>query len=467
MAIAAQPIIDELKKQANSILASILHAPLEGFDVGSLGNFPYYWENPSNLMFNTKTYNWISANLKDVGTDTVALDSPFVNTYIEVFAKLSYSLSTNDQASLVTAQKNATNQQMALLTAWKAAYNSIPTATATQQPIDIIMHTIASQWATPATDLNTIKLSKNLNALLNNTPASGQPILNPLANYLNALGSSISLQNNSTMNNGYLQTALQAVQSPSNTNGALQTDNNVYQPAYQISTQLSDIINALANQGSAISLKMVITNVSSSQCTVSINGGTGFNIPFLDFFSFSLGSQVNYFSDSIAMNSSSLEIDMEFTGVNLVNFGPVPFYLPTNQSWYWINPIQEAIKNGNNDVSGFKFSPTPQVNFGQGGPFSFPEGVAICNQPAITITAKTANYSRIETDLKTTTSFGISFLGIPLGGGSSTTYQQNVQTNSSNSTVVITLSPPKATVGGSSVDDSAWVLGVQTSYPAA
>lgn len=464
----AAPLIESLRAQAQKILGAVFSEPLTGFTVGSLGNFPYYWQNPANLKFNHLTYDWISANLL-ANTSPAQLGSGngFTNLYIEALGSISYQLSTADQAQLTKAQQNATNQQAALLSAWQAAYGTIPPATPTQQPIDIIMNTIATTWASPATTLSAIQSSHNLNALLNNMPASGKTIAPVLAQYLNALGSSISLQNATTMNTGYVQQALAAVQSPSSSNGGLSTDDGNENPSYAVSTQLADILNGLQDTSNAVALSLGVSRYSSSEYRVSINGSSGFEIPILDFFGLGVGANASYFEDDIATSSNTVDIQMTFPGVTSVNFGPTGYNMSTGQDWYWMEPITEAIANGTNDVSGFKFSPNPQIDFSANGPFGLLTGVAIATYPTVVISVTSSDYQSIATTFQQSTSFEVSFLGIPLGGGSQSTYSSSVNVNSSSQTVSITLTPPPQTVAGQAVSSVAWVLGVETNYPAA
>jgi len=463
----APEIIDALKEQATTLLSSVLKEPLTDFDATALGNFPYYYLNPNNLQFNAKTYDWISAALTANATP-VTLGEPFVNIYTQALASVGYKLSKADQAALNAAQKAATNQQMALLTLWTSIYGPVA-ATSKQQPIDIIMSTIATTWASPATDLYTIQRAKNLAKLLNKTPASGQPVLPVFANYLNALGSSISLQNATTMNTGYLSTVLDNVQDATADNGGMLLDDSAttYHPAYAVSTPLSDIINGLSATSNKIELNMTVTRSSKSQVEINIEGGARFKIPIASFLTLSVDGSASYFSDTIATTSNTISVRMTFTGVTLVNYGPASFNVATGLKWSWMKPITDAIRNGSKDVSGFVFSPKPGIDFSEGGPFSFLTGVAISNYPSVEITVQSKSYESIKETIKQTVSLGISFLGISLGGGSESTYSHNASSSSSSSTVTITLDPPADMIAGTNESARAWVLGAETSYPGA
>jgi hypothetical protein len=132
-----------------------------------------------------------------------------------------------------------------------------------------------------------------------------------------------------------------------------------------------------------------------------------------------------------------------------------------------MEPITNAISNGTQDVSGFKFSPNPQIDFSKTGPFGYLTGAAIATYPTVAITVTGSDYQSIATTFQQSTSFSVSFLGIPLGGGSESTYSHDVKTNSSAQSVTITLTPPAQTVAGQLTKSMAWILGVETEYPAA
>ncbi len=461
----ADQIIDALKEQANKILAAALGStPLSAFNVGAKGNMPYYWQDPSTLKFNQTTYNWIDSNLK-AGADPKQFDGLFTNEYIQALSKVSYSLSSADQTKLNQAHQNTTEQQTAVLNAWQSAFGSLPSGEG--MPIDQIATIIATQWAQPATTLTALANSPNLNAALNNTPASGKPVIPVFANWLNAINSVISLENAVTMNQHYLGQALAGVQTPTAANGATETNAGNTVPTFTVATQLADIVNGLKDASNAINLDMDVERATSSEFQVSISGGTRFSIPVLDLLSVNVGGQASYFSSNIATTDNKTSVSMTFPGVTLVNYGPADYNASTGLNWFWMSPIRDAISNGNKDVSGFKFSPDPQIDFSDNGPFGYTMGAAISNYPTITIKVTSSQYQEIQQTFEQSASVGISFLGIPLGiGGKESTYSSKTQVDASSQTVTITLSPPPELVAGNTVDSVGWVLGVQAEYPA-
>jgi hypothetical protein len=462
-------IIDYLRGKAASVLASSLGGlPLVDFAVGAAGNFPYYYKDPANLSFNSATYNWININLlNNLPPVQQSTGNSFTNQMLSVLSKVTYKLSSADQVTLNNAYSNAQNQQMALLQAWQAAFGSFPAGAG--QPIDNIMSTIAATWATPATTFNAIQNSINLNQLLNNAPPSGQGIFPMVANYVNALGSSVTLANAVTMNNAYVRIALNALQNPAATNGGIQTNDGTqkFYPAYSMNTPLSSIINSLQNTSSTIVITMDVSLASESEYSVSIQGGTSFRIPFLDFFSLGVSGNASYFHDEIMKSSESVSITMTFTGPTIVNYAPLTFNQSSQQGWFFMAPILDAIKNQGKDISGYQFAPSPGIDFSNNGPFGLLQGVAIANYPSAKIVIKSSSYQSIQTTFQQTVSVGISFLGIPLGSATESTYSHSASSSSSDSTVTITLNPPPNMVAGTSVTSMGWILGAQTNYPAA
>lgn len=462
----AEEIINALRKQARSVVGAALgSANLESFTTTNKGNFPYYYKDPSTNEFNSKTYDWISSSLQP-GKAPYQLGGPFTNDFIDVLGNVTYSFSTADQAKLNEAAAAATDQQGAVLRAWQAAYKKFPDGT--QPPIDLIMQEIITTWAKKGTDLDALRQAINLKDLLPNMPFSGEPILGPLANYLNATQSVAPLQNAATMNAAYLRQALGAVQEPKQANGGLKLNNGKLVPAFQVANDISDILNGLKNSSQSAKLSMTVEHSSENEFKVSVSGGATFSIPVLDLFSINVGGNASYFQSELVRKGEEVTVDMEFPGVTLVNFGPSEFSMATHDNWYWEEPIREAVQNGNKDISGYKFSPMPNIELGSTGPFGYLEGVVVSNYPTIKITTNRSSYQRVQKTFEQTVSVGISFLGIPLGlQGKESTYSNKVDVNSSDSTATFTFAPPKELVAGTATDSVAWVLGVIPKHPAA
>lgn len=466
---SASQIIDALKEKADKILAAALGStPLQSFQIGSLGNFYYNWQDTSDVtQFNQLTYNWISSNLK-AGAMPLQLDQSFTDLYMTALQSISWSLSNDDQATLNAAADKTTKQAAAVQNAWIKAFKTFPAGDG--QPIDRIAGEIATKWASPPSDLVSLQNALNLRGLLNKMPASGAPVLDVFVTWLNSMSAVLSLQNSVSVNNAYLARALAAVRTATSANGGIVLDDahNSVVPAYQVANQVSDIQNALET-GPTVTTSMTVSRSTEDEFKVTVEGGASIDIPVASFLGVSVGGSASYFSDNIATSNATTTVTMSFPGVNLVNYGPVRFEMTgASSSWYWIDPIRHAVQNvgQEDDVSGFKFSPDPKIDFSEAGDFGYIMGVAISGYPTITITAETADYQKIQETFEQNASSEVSFLGIPLASASESTYSNHVTVDESSSTVTITIAPPQELVAGTVNSAQAWVLGVQPNYPA-
>jgi hypothetical protein len=466
----ASKIIDLLKEMArNQLTAALGSKKLEAFAIGEKGNFPYNWQSTLNVtQFNKTTYEWIASNLK-AGASPIQQDASFTNLYQQALSSISYSLSSSDQSALNTASSNATVQGAALQTAWIAAYGALPAVPSGSTPVDAILGEIMTKWTTSATTtLSDIQNSINLQNLLGKTPASGQPVLPVFASYLNALGASLSLQNSVTMNTAYLNRALAAVQAPSAANGALTLSDASIVPAYQIEPKMGQIQNSMQSGKPVVSLEMDVKRSTDSEFSVKIGAEEGITIPILDIVTIGITASQNYFSSNIATTDNETKVTLYYPGANLVTFGPSEFQMTgSSKNWFWMDPIRQAIANSGKDVSGYKFSPDPKIDFSASGPFGYLSGVVISSYPTIEIKVKSANYQRIEIDFSQSSTTTVSVFGIQLASLTESTCSKQVTVDASSQTVTITLSPPPTLVSSPVNDAVGWVLGAVRTYPAA
>lgn len=465
----AAALIDALKEQANQILSQALGTrELVGFDITSAGNFFYSWQDSANVqLFNDPTFQWINGNLNGAATP-LTFDGTFTNVFLQAISSISYSLSSADQAALTKASLAASQQAAALQNQWLTSFRAFPAGDGT--PIDAIATEIATKWASPPTDLPTMQNALDLTQLLNKAPASGQQIIPLVTNWLNALSSAVSLQNSVSLNNAYLRRAKAAIQSPTLANGGMTLNDTAMSivPAYSVTTPVSTIENSLNGGSPVVTLQTSVQKTSSDKATVNIKGGASFDIPIASFLSIGVGGGTNYFSDKLVSSDSETTVEMTFPGVNLVTFGPALFRQSgSSLDWFWMQPVADAIRNTGKDVSGYKFSPMPSIDFSEGGGFGYLGGVVVSAYPTIKITTKTSNYASVEQSFEQNSSLSVSFLGIQLGSASEATSNVSTSVDASQSTVTIEISPPAQAVAGTLNNAQAWVLGVLPVYPGA
>jgi hypothetical protein len=441
----------------------------QAFQVGALGNFPYYWQDPTNLKFNPKTYKWISAGLKACSSP-VELDQPFTNHFIAALSKVCYSLSMKDKALLGHMPREVLTRQGALLETWQAAFGALPVRTGDMEPIDIIINKIVLTWASPPTNLEELQITQDLTTRLNRTPASGMAVLPALANYLNALQSTISLINSTTMNRGYLQKALAALQSPSLSNGAIETSDGRLRPAYTVSTPLDEILRGLnaADPAQSLTYRMSVQRSSPSDCSVVINFGDPDRVPIGEFLTIETQDGQDLFKNHVLAGTEPAQIELTFMGITTVNFGPVDFSLADMKNWYWTVPINQAIANEGKDITGFKFSPKPQMEFTQAGPFGFLTAVTISKKASLTITGQYGKHKEIAEAIQASPSVRLKFLNTPISTdvNDSPKYDISLSSKIRDDAVAINLNPSPEHAGDS-LESTAFVLCVQTKYPSA
>ena len=429
------------------------------FTVGALGNFPYYWQNPRNLSLNSKTQNWIQSALK-ANADPVELNGIFTNLFISALSKVRYSLSTADAAKLNNESALIQQQQTALLLAWQTAFGQLPSG---PQPINAVMDEITNTWATPSTTFSALKLSTDITRTLNTVPASGQSVLPSLATYLNTLGSS-PLTNATAMNNAYVAQALDAVQSPNIANGGVPVSNGGIEPAYLVATPLSQILADLNGTDGKFTMPMAVSRSTSGKYIVVPESKVTATVPATGFLSIKTKSNPDLFQNKITAVGQTSKVMASFENVAKVYFGPVPFSMSTGKSWFYAEPIVQAIRNTGKDVSGFKFSPMPQIDFSKAGPFGMVTGVLISKNPKVSITMSDQTFAAIWPDLQSGATHEVYFLGRSLGDTADCTVSTVPDAATSSTTVTFT---PTSVSTPDSVTSTAYVLGVKTEFPAA
>lgn len=440
---------------------SVASADIQPFEVGSLGYFPYYWHTNADTkekeVFNILTYNWINANVQE-GQIPIqqAGGSNFTNLMNNALSKIRYKLSTSDQKALDEASLNISQKEKELTDKWEQIYSENP-------GIDPVINTIVTTWATPATTFNTLLQTNNISSILNTIPTSGLPISPSLNNYIEAINSSTTLVNTSSRATGLLNSTLDALQNPDLANGGLLTTDNKIYPAYNVSTPLSNILKGMQNTALQFEVKTIIKAISDTTISVKIPEYEAFETLTDDFFKIEFDSGSNFFLSLLEKMTEPLALDFHFQGVTLVNFGPVKFNISIPKYWYWISPIVDSIKNGTSDVSGYSFSPNPNINFKEGGPFGLLTGVVISNFPSINIRLKTANTKSLIDVATGANRANISFMD-KNENKSKFPYLLEAKKDEDNS-VVIACSHMTET--SPSVESRAFVHGVQVEYPAA
>jgi hypothetical protein len=165
---------------------------------------------------------------------------------------------------------------------------------------------------------------------------------------------------------------------------------------------------------------------------------------------------------------------LTFKGVTLVNLTPGVFDKASGKNWYWPEAILNAVENATTqDVTGFKFLPSPGIDFSNNGPFGFITAMAISNQPTIQFTVGNMDSNAIQAKVQSSSSVKISLLNTPIGAPdvpvnitSSDVAGQSMAAQETQNSITIDPSPSFRSTSPA-IDAVAWVHGVQTVFPGA
>jgi hypothetical protein len=461
-------VLSSLKDQANDLLSAAHNVKLNMFHAQGSGNFPYYLRDPRTRLFNEKTYSWVNQCLeKSKPGMPISLDGDYNGKFLRAITSTNFTLSNADQSKLNEVKRNAEDQQGALLDAWEEAFGELPDG---KVPINDVFEIILKDWVTSeGTTLQDLLNAPDLFEALGKAPAAAMTVIPVVGNYLNAIEAGIPLQNSISLNNGILKSVRNAIIKPSEKNGAIQLNDGTedFVPEYAFSTSQANILDGLKSDNS-IEIQMKMTEFTSHETSLSVGGEVSFKMP-LGFFDIDLGANANYFTKTVTKSSRSIEIDMRFSGVTVAKFGPEAFKISGRKGWHYNDAIKEAVLNGDQDISGFKFSPKPNIDFGLGGDFGVINAVAISQYPKIKIKVHSSDYKKIKSDFKANANaeIKVDFLGMPLGAGLKGSYSQgDVFVDEAEGSVTIEINPPLTTVAEKATEATAFVLGVQTEYSA-
>ena len=458
-ASAALPGQGQRRKLTAVAVAPVAVAPpIEPFVTGQLGGFPYYWQDPSSGRFNAKTYNWINANLLANTTPAQQAPSYFTSLYLQALSCVNYSLSKADVAALNAAAAAGSTQQLAVLNAWQALMGCIPPAVGNSESIDLITQTVASTWAVPPTTLPLMANSPDLAALLNKAPVGSEGVVSALQAFLQTNATVIPIENSMGLYRGQLAEAMQALQSPSQMNGGLTTNDNQIVPCYHITQPVTQILAELNGTASPLQVTMKIA-AQNGGYAVSINGQPPQVTSSLDFLSINSLNLDQY----LVSNKNPVEVTATFPGLAVVDFGPARFDGSVGANWFWMDPIRAAISNGSADTSGFTFLPNPQIDFSASGPFGILTSIAISKHPSISIKAASGAFQTDGASLPMTNA-DVSFGNQGTIVNCATTTQSVPGTKSGAPMQSVTFAPVPTP---DTVNSVAFVLGVKTWYPAA
>jgi hypothetical protein len=141
------------------------------------------------------------------------------------------------------------------------------------------------------------------------------------------------------------------------------------------------------------------------------------------------------------------------------------FTLTDGKGWLYSAILAQAVRNADQDVTGWHFSPQPPYNFGAGGNFGMLASLVICGYPTIRITYTSGDYKQFSQTFQQNSSVEVKLFGIRLGGIKQSMYRANSSSDSQSNSFTLTLNPPDPTLAVAPLDQLAYVLGGVIQYP--
>lgn len=462
-----------LKEKAQEAAQGTITAKIIPVQLGQYGEFKWFWR--SNEKFNALTYDYVSARVDGTNPKTLALQGSFGNDYEQVIRAISWTLSSADTVKLNDAATKTALQADAVVSSYQQNVGNITDAQLTAcdvtKKIDYIINCkVATTWACSTTPIPMANIdTRNLRSKLACTPASGMPVLNPIAEWLDLNTAVLPIQDQVMSANYTRKTVLANLTQPTINNGGITTVNtsgvDQVRVGYNIGAAPTAIQNDLANTGRAISIDMAISSLDQKTANVSIGGSAGV-IGWGFLFGWGATTSVEKTINSYQGAGSEMTASLSYKGLSFVPVTRANYAQDTGKGWYYADMIAQAAKNVGADVSGYKFQTTPPYNLAANGNFGVVDVVMISQYPTITITYKNGSYEEFSQSFKQETNTGFSLFGIRIGGQESI-YNSSLSKNSQAGTFTVTFTPSKEVLTVPDLEKTTNVIGASVVYPGA
>jgi hypothetical protein len=475
--IGGQQFYSALQAKAMDAVRNIFNSTLYPVQYPVQGDYKWNWQN-ANQVFNDATYQYVNALVGPGDVDNTIALSPaggFANAYVAVINAMAFTLSKGDQAKLTSAQSNASVQAGTIITDYQTTFGQITPAQMAAAGVQtkqdyVIGYVLGTLWsgATPPLPYTKMASARNLKALLPKAPAGGDQVISDVTVYLNLMqpvnGLSDQLQNGA-----WTLAQLKAnTMYPIAANGGIQTfDPNTgavnpnFNDGWAISTSVASINNDLLNTGRTISIGMTTSQSSGSTLDVSVEGQAGFSVG--SWLQFSTEAGASYDMSTAEGTSTDCSVTMTYAGYSMVPTAAAAWQQATNTGFYFADPVRQAVANGNQDVTGFRFLNTPPYDLGPlatGGNFGLLTNLLIANYPTISITYSHADYTAFAQSWEQHISGNLTLFGfIKLGSFSQGSYGSSFSQGSDNSNFTVTFAASPEVTGVPQNLRQAYVIG--------
>jgi hypothetical protein len=238
--------------------------------------------------------------------------------------------------------------------------------------------------------------------------------------------------------------------------GAVSATNQV---GYRIGRSLSDIQNDLNNPQRVVTVNIEVSPGVGGKMSVSVDGRvSSFAGSPVRFY---LSGSFDYDVQKLAGTGDVSSMTIEYPGYTLVPIDSTAWQQASNIGWYCGEPIAQAVENGAEDVTGFKFLEPPGYNLAplaSGGNFGMLTGLVISNFPNVTINYENADFSAFQEAWTPPAPGNLTLFGfLNLGSSRQGVYGTLCQPGRSNNEFTLRFSPQPVNVP--QLQQSAFVVG--------
>jgi hypothetical protein len=468
--------LDQISKAAQPF-ATIeqIGAPLP-IELGDQGQFPWYWATPENYCAE-RTYNWVDRIVQRGDGSSIRLaGAAFSNEYLNLIKDVFWKIGSRDVEKMNKARVKSEKDIQAIVSQYEGIFGTITSEemakAAVKTKIDyIVQYQVSQVWASqPPLELTEDNIW-SLAERLGKVPASARTLVPAIQLYLSSSGA-LDLERDTNNKRSQLMKLISNTERPSPENGGMTVADAQKNLSARVQYQLPEIgriEGSLNNANQSASVMLKASAESTETVNVSVSGEAGISIPVAELFSLDAEGQVHYNAFQMNTSSSNFEINMTFHGLTVYPIPALEYRAGAGTGKGWFDPtlLQEAVTNGESDVSGYEFTHPPQRDLTKEGNFGRLTNLVISELPTVEISFATGSASQSIQHFDEHASVTFSIFGIPLGSSEESYSWTKIENHSSGEGFTIKLEPPKVTGSTTASGQLAYVLGATAEYPAA
>ncbi len=385
----------------------------------SQGDLMWYYKN-ANDYFNQGTLDYISARVyasKTAHLAQLSSSGGYKNVYEWLVSSLYYNISELDQMKINKYNYEANKEANELIECYEKYFGQISQSSLSEaqkkygkcvaSKLDYIIHVIVNGIWSGRDSLSLAPISyfefynaSEILTLLPNLPEKGEIVIKQLQSYMAKIEDNIPFSDSAAKGNWTIQQLINNVRYPDKNNGGMKTINpytGSISSTYTVGYSITDSINSIYDTLNSTNRKMeIVVNIRKNKSS-KVKIITEWTTEIIDTIIYFIPDSTYIDMNPFPSEQSDENIEIDYFGFTLVNSSPMYWNENTNKGWYFSYPINQAIKNKDMDVTGYKFSSWPAPYnlspFDSGGEFGYISQLLICKNQKTSITVGIADTS--------------------------------------------------------------------------